>query len=82
MELDIHGMTLLEAIDEIVYSLEECRTKGDNEMNIIHGFRHGKVLKDYVQSKGFIKEMKKAGFTLIRKESQNQGQSLFNIRNV
>lgn len=79
MEIDIHGLHLWEAVDEIIYCLEECKVKNINEIKIIHGYHHGKVLKDYIQSEGFIREIKKAWFNLKRKISQNQGDTHFLI---
>ncbi|TXT58939.1 MAG: hypothetical protein BAJALOKI2v1_280030 [Promethearchaeota archaeon] len=79
MEIDIHGMRLWEAIDEIIYYLEECRVNGIKEILIIHGYRHGKVLKDYIRSEGFIREMKRAGFVLEKKRTRNQGKTRFLI---
>ncbi|MBD3216058.1 MAG: hypothetical protein GF311_25825 [Candidatus Lokiarchaeota archaeon] len=80
MEIDIHGLHLWEAIDEILYFLEECRVKDIKEITIIHGFHHGRILKDYIQSDGFIREIKKAGFRLKRKMTKNQGETRFLIK--
>ncbi|TXT62438.1 MAG: hypothetical protein BAJALOKI3v1_580016 [Promethearchaeota archaeon] len=80
METDIHGLHLWEAIDEILYCLEECRVNDIDEITIIHGYRHGKVLKDYIRSKGFIREMKRAGFHLRMRGLRTQGETCFQIR--
>ncbi|MBD3214017.1 MAG: hypothetical protein GF311_15515 [Candidatus Lokiarchaeota archaeon] len=79
MEIDIHGLHLWEAIDEIIYSLEECRVRNIDHITIIHGYRHGNVLKDYIRSKGFIKEVKRAGFHLKMSGTRNQGETHFKI---
>jgi DNA-nicking Smr family endonuclease len=80
MKIDIHGLHLWEAIDEIIYCLEECQENDITEISIIHGYRHGNVLKDYVQSSGFIREMKRAGFHLKTSETRNQGETHFQIK--
>ncbi|TXT57122.1 MAG: hypothetical protein BAJALOKI1v1_1870001 [Promethearchaeota archaeon] len=80
MEIDIHRMDLWEAIDEIIYLLEECQIHKERTITIIHGYRHGKILKDYIHSEGFIREMKKAGFSLKKKTIRNQGATTFFIK--
>ena len=82
MEIDIHGMRLWEAIDEIIYRLEECRTQEVKTITIIHGYRHGRVLKDYIQSRGFIREMKREGFHLKKQRSRWQGATTFIVKKV
>ena len=67
----------MDALDEISYLLKDCDTRGIREISIIHGFHGGQVLKGYIQSEGFLKEMAKEGFRLKRKESGNQGVSCF-----
>ncbi|MEJ2280121.1 MAG: Smr/MutS family protein [Candidatus Lokiarchaeota archaeon] len=62
MEIDIHGLRLWEAIDEILYFLEECKANDIKEISIIHGYHHGNILKDYIRSEGFIIEIAKNGF--------------------
>jgi len=76
MELVLHSYELWVALEEILYHLEECQAKGIREISIIHGY-HGKVIKRYIQSEGFIKEMARDGFQLERKSSSNPGVSCF-----
>jgi len=79
MEIDVHGYELWEAIDEILYILEECRINGDRELVIIHGYQRGQVLKSFFQSKKFLEEMARKGFHLRRKETFNPGISCFEL---
>ena len=79
MECDVHGYELWEAIEEILYILEECRIKGDRELVIIHGYKSGQVLKNYFQSKKFLDEIARKGFNLRRKETTNPGISCFEL---
>ncbi len=79
MEKNLHGLELWEAIEEILYKLGECQMKGIREITLIHGFHKGQVLKNYIQSEGFLKEMGKEGFKLMRKGNTNRGASSFII---
>jgi hypothetical protein len=69
MDIDIPGFELWEAIEEILFKLEECRIKGIQEILIIHGYQHGQRLKSYIQSEGFIKEMAREGFIYLQKSN-------------
>jgi len=69
----------MDALDEIVYFLDDCSAKGIKEISIVHGFHGGQVLKSYIQSEGFLKEMAKQGFKLQRKKSNNSRESCFII---
>ena len=80
MEIDMHGFELWEALEEIVFYLEECKAKDIKEISIIHGFHGGKVLKNYIQSEGFLKEMAREGFQLERKENSNPWRFKFPLK--
>lgn len=69
MEIALHELELWEALEEIVYKLEECKTRGIREITLIYGFHRGQVLKNYIQSEGFLKEMAKEGFKLKKKDN-------------
>ena len=79
MEIDIHGFELIEAIDEISYTLNICKIEGVKEISIIHGYHHGQVLKNYIRSEGFLREMKREGYELRRKCVNNPGVTNFNL---
>ena len=79
MEINLHGFELWEAIDEIIYKLEEYQAKGIREITLIHGYHKGQVLKNYIQSERFLIEMSKEGFKLKRIENPNAGVSSFII---
>jgi len=79
MKIDLHRYELWEALDEIVLVLEECKIKGDSILELIHGFKQGQVLKNYIQSEGFIKEMAREGFNLTRSQTSNPGVSIFKL---
>ena len=77
MEINLHGFTLNDALDEICYRLEECQASGHQEITLIHGHRHRAVIKEYIRSEGFIREMQRNGFRLKRKKTSNPGVSHF-----
>lgn len=79
LEVDIHGFELWDAIEEIIYCSEECKVRGIQENSIIHAYHSGQVLKNYIHSEGFLKEMAREGFRLKMKESSNIGISCFLI---
>jgi hypothetical protein len=64
LEINVHRHELWGAIDEVLSALEECKIKGDKEINIIHGYKHGQVLKNYFRSNKFLVEMAREGFRL------------------
>jgi len=77
MKINLHGFELWEAIEEIIYKLEECQANDIREITLIHGYHKGQVIKNYIQSEGFLKEMSKEGFKLKKIESPNSGVSSF-----
>ncbi len=79
MEIDLHGYELWKAIEEIIYKLEECQANGIREISLVHGFHKGQILKNYIQSERFLKEMEKEGFQLKKKSNPNPGVSAFLI---
>ena len=79
MEIDLHGFELWDAIDEILYKLEECKIKGERELLLVHGYKSGQVLKNYLRSKRFLTEMAQEGYNLKMKEILNSGMTSFEI---
>ncbi len=80
MKIDLHGKVLIEALDEILIYLEECKAIGDKHVEIIHGHHHGQVLKNHIQSDRFIREIENSRFTLVRKNSPNKGTTCFELK--
>ncbi len=64
LEINVHGHELWGAIDEVLSALEECKINGNKGINIIHGYKHGQVLKNYFRSNKFLREMAREGFRL------------------
>ena len=79
LEINVHGHELWGAIDEVLSVLEECKINGDGEINIIHGYKHGQVLKNYFRSNKFLVEMAREGFRLKIKAISDPAISSFVI---
>jgi len=79
LEINVHGHELWDAIDEVLSILEECKINRDGEINIIHGYKHGQVLKNYFRSNKFLVEMAREGFQLKMKEISDRAISSFVI---
>ncbi len=80
MELDVHNHSLEEAIEAILYKFDECKECRDNSLQIIHGHKHGTVIKDYIRSSGFILEVAKMGNQIIEKNFSNEGVTIFKLK--
>ncbi|MCF7927337.1 MAG: Smr/MutS family protein [Candidatus Izimaplasma sp.] len=73
-ELDIHGMTTLEA--KIFIEKELAKTKSNvKEIKIIHGHRHGNALKKMVRNRFEIRSNK----IKRRKYTINQGETILEL---
>jgi len=67
MKLNVHNLFLKDALDEIMVKLDECRELGDTTLEIIHGYKHGTTIKDYISSDGFIKDVARNGHKITSK---------------
>ncbi|KKN14053.1 hypothetical protein LCGC14_1000020 [marine sediment metagenome] len=76
---DLHGFGLFDAIEEIVEILEICVSSREYILLIIHGYRRGQVLKNYFQSKKFLRDMANEGYQLKELKHPNPGASMFKI---
>lgn len=79
LKIDLHGFELATAKTELYYALKECIMNNDDEIEIVHGYQHGSVLKNYIESNYFIQDMKKSGFILRLKSMPNQGSTIFTV---
>lgn len=77
MKIDLHGLELIGAKEELALQLEECQVMGVKEVIIIHGYQHGQILKNYIRSERFLEEMRKEGLKLKRKRFVNLGETAF-----
>jgi DNA-nicking Smr family endonuclease len=79
LEINVHGHERWGAIGEVLSVLEECRKNGDGEINIIHGYKYGQVLKNYFRSNKFLVETAREGFRLKMKDISDPAISSFVI---
>lgn len=84
MQVDLHGMELVEAQEELYLALQECVAAGDPVLEVIHGHSHGQVLRNYVRSPAFPREMAILGFPLqkLSGATRNPGVTVFRVGNV
>lgn len=75
LECDLHGCELSEAIIEVLHALEECAVNEDNLLEIVHGYYHGTVLRNYFRSQRFLKEAAREGYKLRITKSPNPGKT-------
>lgn len=80
MILDVHKLSLNEAIDEILYKFDECKDCGEDTLQIIHGHKHGTIIRDCIRSNGFISEMAKNGNEFVNKSFSQEGVSIFKLK--
>jgi hypothetical protein len=56
---DYHGLPLFEAKNKLVDDVIEAFETGTNDLQIIHGYKHGQAIKTYIWSKnGLSKEVR------------------------
>ena len=79
MEIDLHGLELSEAIIEVYHALAECKMYGDNDLTLIHGYRHGRVLQSYFRSPRFLADTQRKGYTLRAVKSGSPATSKYQI---
>ena len=80
MILDVHKLSLEEAIEEILYKFDECKEFRDDSLQIIHGHKHGTVIKDHVRSNGFILELAKTGNEIIERSFSQEGVTILKLK--
>lgn len=81
MLIDLHGFCLEDALEEVVDKLNGLVANGQQQLEIIHGYRNGQVLKNYFQSKQFLKDMRAYGYDLSPKRKvKNPGITRFTVK--
>ena len=79
LECDLHGFELSDAIIEVYHALEECAVNEDKLLEIVHGYYHGTVLRNYFRSKRFLQQTAREGYNLRIVKSSNPGKTQFLI---
>jgi len=80
LECDLHGRELSEAIIEVFHALEECAVNEDKSLEIVHGYYHGTVLRNYFRSKRFLQKASKEGYNIRINKSPNPGKTQYLIK--
>ncbi|MFX1569444.1 MAG: Smr/MutS family protein [Promethearchaeota archaeon] len=80
MKLDVHNLFLKDAIDEIMFKFDECKEIGDNSLEIIHGYKHGTKIRDYLRSEGFLNDATQNGHIIISKDFSDNGATVFQLK--
>ena len=80
LECDLHGYELSDAIIEVFHALEECAVNEDINLEIVHGYYHGTVLRNYFRSQRFLQEATREGYRLRIVKSPNPGKTQYLIK--
>ncbi len=79
MKLNVHNLFLKDALDEIMVKLDECKELGDNILEIIHGYKYGTRIKEYIRSDGFLTDLTRNGHAIVSKDFSDKGVSVFQL---
>jgi Smr domain len=79
MKIDLHGKTKEEAMYLIFQELRRSWSTNDATIEIVHGHKHGTVLKNYIESSIFIQDCDDEGLYLNRVTDNNPGSSKFKL---
>jgi len=74
-QIDLHGFNLETAIIEVFYALDECLVIGESELEIIHGYKRGQVLKNFFNSDYFLLNAEQKGYPIRKKLNSNPGKT-------
>ena len=79
VKFDVHNLFLKDAIEEILIKFDECVELGDNSIEIVHGHKHGTVIRDHIRSNGFLKEAIRNGHEIVSKNFSDKGATIFQL---
>ncbi len=82
MKLNVHGLLLEEAIEQIMMKFYECVELDDKSLEIIHGYKHGTSIKDRIRSESFLNESARSGFKIINKNNSDPGVTIFQLESL
>ena len=81
MVLNLHGFTLQDAIEEVLWKIEEFILKDIDCLSLIHGYRHGQVLKNYFRSQEFLRVAAQYGYQLrLILNKRNEGITTLKLK--
>ena len=64
MQIDLHGFEVVDAKIEIYQALNECKAVGDSVLQCVHGFRHGRAIRNAIRSNKFLAHLKRKGYQI------------------
>jgi len=80
MKLNVHKLFLKDALDEIMFKFDECKEIGDNRLEVIHGYKHGTKIRDYLRSEGFLNDANQNGHIILNKNFSDNGVTIFQLK--
>lgn len=79
MELNVHNHTLDDTFYEIIYNLNICKETNDFILKIIHGYKHGKRIREYICNPIFLGEVAQKGYNIRIINTKDPGITIFEI---
>lgn len=67
MKIEVYNCTLKDVIDEILHKIDEHKKLEDFKLELIHKYKYGTKIKDYIRSYVFTKEISQDGYHVKRK---------------
>ena len=78
---NLHRLILEDAKDEIFHCMRKAVINRDDKICFIHGYNHGTVIRDYIDSIEFRQDCKKEGFRISRVfRYTNPGDTIIKIK--
>ena len=81
-KLDLHGFYLKEAIKVVEFNLNKCKENKIKGLVLVHGYRHGNILRNYFRSESFIREMGVFGFEIEVIDVSKPGSTGIILKNL
>lgn len=79
LPIDLHRLSLQDAIFFIEEKLEECIDRGIEGVEIIHGYHHGTRLREYIRSEKFTEDMSRVGLNVSLSSIRDLGYTRIKV---
>ena len=79
MQIDLHSFTLKEAKEIINLKIKECYRNNDYTLTIIHGFKNGTKIKDYLKNSKKLR-LDNPEISEILPDLLNSGKSIIKLK--
>ena len=80
MKINLHNHSLEEAKERICYAMDECIEANDPTLEIVHGHKHGSVIRDYVRSERLSNDVSKIGHVVLSKKTSVKGSTILRLK--